>query len=202
MNKNNPKQAGKHDDSGLRKAAADILQAIGEDPGREGLVDTPRRMAASMRFLSSGYSADVDAVINNAIFTEEIDDMIVVKDIEVYSMCEHHMLPFFGKAHVGYIPRGKVIGLSKIPRVVDVFSRRLQLQERLTNQIAHTLWRHLKPLGVGVVVEAHHLCMMMRGVQKQNSAMVSSSMLGEFRDSAETRSEFLSLISTQRRELH
>lgn len=202
MSEKKSEPAGKHDDGVLRKAAADIIQAIGEDPRREGLLDTPRRMEASMRFLSSGYRADVDTVINNAIFTEEIDDMIVVKDIEIYSMCEHHMLPFFGKAHVGYIPRGKVIGLSKIPRVVDVFARRLQLQERLTNQIAHTLWRHLKPLGVGVVMEAHHLCMMMRGVQKQNSAMVSSSMLGEFRDSAETRSEFLSLIGTHRRDLH
>jgi len=171
-----------------------IILEIGEDLTREGLVRTPERVEESLKFLTKGYSVDVNQIINNAIYTEAVHDMIVVKDIELYSMCEHHMLPFLGKCHVGYIPDGKVIGLSKIPRIVDAFARRMQLQERLTHQIADTLWDHLQPKGLGVVIEAKHLCMMMRGVQKQNSEMVTSSMLGLFRSRSETRMEFLSLI--------
>lgn len=171
-----------------------LLTAVGEDITREGLVRTPQRMEASLKFLTGGYHVDVEKLINNALYTEAVHDMVVVKDIELFSMCEHHMLPFFGKCHVGYIPKGKVIGLSKIPRIVDAFARRLQLQERLTHQIANTLWEHLEPTGLGVVIEAKHLCMMMRGIQKQNSEMVTSSMLGLFRSKSETRMEFLSLI--------
>lgn len=171
-----------------------ILKTIGEDPGREGLVDTPKRVAASLKFLTSGYEMNIDEVVNGAIFSEDVKNMIIVRDIEVYSLCEHHMLPFFGRCHIGYIPSGKVIGVSKLPRIVDVFARRLQLQERLTKQIAMTIKRVLKPIGVGVVVEARHLCMMMRGVEKQNSNMLTSSMLGLFRESQATRNEFLHLI--------
>lgn len=171
-----------------------ILRELGEDLNREGLIHTPKRVEESYKFLTQGYTIDVEKIINNAIYAEAVQDMIVVKDIELYSMCEHHMLPFFGKCHVGYIPDGKVIGLSKVPRIVDAFARRLQLQERLTHQIADTLWDHLEPKGLGVVIEAKHLCMMMRGVQKQNSEMVTSSMLGLFRSRSETRMEFLSLI--------
>lgn len=171
-----------------------LLTEIGEDPSREGLLDTPKRVAKSMEFLTSGYRADIDEVVNDALFTEEVKNMIIVRDIEVYSMCEHHMLPFFGRCHIGYIPNGKVIGVSKLPRLVDVFARRLQLQERLTNQIATTIKRVLNPVGVGVVIEARHLCMMMRGVQKQNSNMLTSSMMGLFRESQNTRNEFLHLI--------
>jgi GTP cyclohydrolase I len=179
----------------MEGAARKMLEAIGEDPCREGLELTPERVARAYQYLTAGYGADVGKMIDHAMFTEEnLKDMVVVTDIELYSLCEHHMLPFFGKAHVGYIPKNKIIGLSKIPRVVDVFARRLQLQERLTHEIAHTLWEHLDPIGLGVVIEARHLCMMMRGVEKQNSAMKTSCMLGQFRKSIETRSEFLSLI--------
>ena len=178
----------------MQDAVLKILKAIGEDPGREGLKRTPLRVEESLKFLTSGYSVDIEEIINRAVYQEDIHDMIVVKDIELYSMCEHHMLPFFGKCHVGYIPKGKVIGLSKIPRIVDAYAKRLQLQERLTDQIANTLWEHLQPTGLGVVIEANHLCMMMRGVQKQNSMMVTSCMLGLFRSKSETRMEFLSFI--------
>ncbi|MBN2492321.1 MAG: GTP cyclohydrolase I FolE [Planctomycetes bacterium] len=171
-----------------------LLEALGEDPARSGLRDTPKRVARSLQFLTQGYRADIDAVVNDALFEEDVRNMIIVRDIEVYSLCEHHMLPFFGRCHVGYIPSGKVIGVSKLPRIVDVFARRLQLQERLTKQIATTLKRVLDPIGVGVVIEARHLCMMMRGVEKQNSKMLTSSMLGLFRESQNTRNEFLHLI--------
>jgi GTP cyclohydrolase I len=171
-----------------------LLAGLGEDPSREGLVNTPKRFEQSMRFLTSGYGADVDAMLNNALFSVDYNEMVIVKDIDFYSLCEHHLLPFFGKCHIAYIPNGKVVGLSKIPRLVDIYARRLQVQERLTNQIASTLLDKVKPLGVGVVTEATHLCMSMRGVQKQNSLAVSSAMLGAFREDARTRSEFLNLI--------
>jgi GTP cyclohydrolase I len=171
-----------------------LLAGLGEDPSREGLVNTPKRVEQTMRFLTSGYDADVDAMLNNALFTVDYNEMVIVKDIDFYSLCEHHLLPFFGKCHIAYIPNGKVVGLSKIPRLVDIYARRLQVQERLTNQIASTLLDKVKPLGVGVVTEATHLCMSMRGVQKQNSVAVSSAMLGAFREDARTRSEFLNLI--------
>jgi GTP cyclohydrolase I len=171
-----------------------LLADLGEDPSREGLLDTPKRVEKSLRFLTSGYSADVDAVVNNALFTVDYNEMVIVKDIDFYSLCEHHLLPFFGKCHVAYIPQGRVIGLSKIPRVVEIFSRRLQVQERLTNQIAETIREKVRPLGVGLVVEATHLCMSMRGVEKQNSVAVTSAMLGVFQHDARTRMEFLELI--------
>jgi GTP cyclohydrolase I len=167
---------------------------MGEDPDREGLADTPKRVAKAYRFLTSGYGADIDQVLNNALFTVDYSEMVIVKDIDFYSLCEHHLLPFFGKCHVAYIPSTKVIGLSKIPRVVDVFSRRLQVQERLTNQIAETISAKVAPLGVAVVMEATHLCMSMRGVEKQNSFAVTSAMLGLFRTNSRTRIEFLELI--------
>lgn len=170
------------------------LMLLGEDPEREGLKKTPDRVAKSMQFLTSGYRADITKIVNQAVFREGGDEMVVVRDIELYSMCEHHMLPFFGKAHVAYVPDGRVIGLSKIPRLVDAFARRLQVQERLTHQIAQALECALKPKGVGVIVEARHLCMMMRGVEKQNSSASSSAMLGLFRTDSKTRSEFLSLV--------
>ena len=171
-----------------------MLTEIGEDPAREGLHDTPRRVEKSLRFLTSGYETDIDRLINEALFTVEYNEMVIVRDIDFYSLCEHHLLPFFGKCHLAYIPDGQVIGLSKIPRVVDVFARRLQVQERLTVQIAETLRSKLNARGVGVVVEARHLCMMMRGVEKQNTIAVSSSMLGAFRSQPQTRQEFLKLI--------
>ncbi len=171
-----------------------LLQEIGEDPSREGLLRTPERVERAMRFLTSGYSADVDAVLNGALFTVDYSEMVIVKDIDFYSLCEHHLLPFFGKCHVAYIPRKQVIGLSKIPRLVEVFARRLQIQERMTNQIAETIREKINPLGVAVVVEGTHLCMAMRGVQKQNSFAVTSAMLGAFRDQSRTRMEFLELI--------
>jgi GTP cyclohydrolase I len=171
-----------------------LLAGIGEDPAREGLIDTPQRVERSLRFLTSGYETDIDAVLNNALFTVDYNEMVIVRDIDFYSLCEHHLLPFFGKCHVAYIPNGRVVGLSKIPRLVDTFARRLQVQERLTNQIASTLDEKVQPLGVAVVTEATHLCMSMRGVQKQNSLAVSSAMLGAFREDARTRSEFLNLI--------
>jgi GTP cyclohydrolase IA len=171
-----------------------LLSAIGEDPSREGLLNTPRRVEKSLQFLTSGYREDVDAMLNNALFTVDYNEMVIVRDIDFYSLCEHHILPFFGKCHVAYIPNGKVVGLSKIPRLVDIFARRLQVQERLTNQIANTLLEKIDPLGVAVVTEATHLCMSMRGVEKQNSVAVTSAMLGAFRTDARTRGEFLDLI--------
>ena len=171
-----------------------LLVDLGEDPSREGLLNTPRRVEQALKFLTGGYDMDVDEVLNDALFTVDYSEMVIVKDIDFYSLCEHHILPFFGKCHVAYIPRSKVIGLSKIPRLVDIFARRLQIQERLTSQIAETIREKINPLGVAVVVEATHLCMAMRGVEKQNSFAVTSSMLGAFRDSARTRMEFLELI--------
>ena len=173
--------------------AKEILSGLGEDPTRDGLLKTPERYEKAMRFLTSGYQADVDKLINGALFDVDYDEMVVVKDIEFFSMCEHHMLPFYGKAHVAYVPNGKVVGLSKIPRIIDVFARRLQVQERMTQEIAHTLMDVLQPRGVGVIVEARHFCMMMRGVEKQHSSTATSSMLGDFRNK-ETRHEFLSLV--------
>ncbi|HSL22888.1 MAG TPA: GTP cyclohydrolase I FolE [Vicinamibacterales bacterium] len=171
-----------------------LLEELGEDPGRDGLVDTPARVERALRFLTSGYRTDVDAVINEALFTVDYNEMVIVRDIDFYSLCEHHLLPFFGKCHIAYLPQGRVIGLSKIPRIVDIFSRRLQIQERLTQQIADIIRQKIDPLGVAVVMEATHLCMSMRGVEKQNSYAVTSAMLGVFRDDARTRSEFLELI--------
>ncbi len=171
-----------------------ILAGLGEDPSREGLLKTPERVQKAMEFLTQGYSQDVDRLLNDALFTVDYDEMVVIRDIEVFSMCEHHMLPFFGKAHVAYLPQGKVVGLSKIPRLVDMFARRLQVQERLTVEIAEALQAKVNPRGVAVVVEAMHLCMIMRGVEKQNSTAVTSCMLGAFREQRETRQEFLSLI--------
>jgi GTP cyclohydrolase I len=171
-----------------------LLVELGEDPSREGLLDTPKRVEKSLRFLTNGYAADVDAVLNNALFTVDYNEMVIVKDIDFYSLCEHHLLPFFGKCHVAYIPQGRVLGLSKIPRLVEIFARRLQVQERLTNQIAETLREKIRPLGVGIVLEASHLCMSMRGVEKQNSVAVTSAMLGVFQHDARTRMEFLELI--------
>src|SRR5213592_3689928 len=178
----------------MRELIRSLLAELGEDPGREGLVDTPKRVEKALRFLTSGYGADIDEVLNNALFTVDYSEMVIVKDIDFYSLCEHHLLPFFGKCHVAYIPSNKVIGLSKIPRLVDVFARRLQVQERLTSQIADTICDKIAPLGVAVVMEATHLCMSMRGVEKQNSFAVTSAMQGAFRDNARTRMEFLELI--------
>lgn len=171
-----------------------LLTKIGEDPEREGLLQTPARVEKSLRYLTRGYTQNLEEVINGAIFHEECDDMVIVRDIEFYSMCEHHMLPFFGKCHIGYIPRGKVLGVSKLARITDMFARRLQIQERLCRQIADAIDSVLKPEGVGVVIEAQHLCMLMRGVQKQNSVMTTSAMLGSFRREESTRLEFLKLI--------
>jgi GTP cyclohydrolase I len=172
----------------------EMLVRLGEDPQREGLQQTPERVRKSLQALTRGYTEDPEVLLKGALFTEPYDEMVIVKDIEMFSLCEHHMLPFFGKVHVAYIPNGKVIGLSKVPRLVELFSRRLQIQERLTTQIAETIQNVIEPQGVGVVIEARHLCMMMRGVEKQHSAAVTSSMLGCFRNENETRSEFLSLI--------
>jgi len=172
----------------------DVLRLLGEDPEREGLVHTPVRVADSLRFLTSGYQQSLDEIIGGAVFAEEYEEMVLVKDIELYSLCEHHLLPFFGKAHVAYLPHGHILGLSKVARVVDVFARRLQVQERLTTQIAEAIDGCLKPHGVAVVIEAAHLCMMMRGIQKQNSQTLTSCMLGSFRDDEKSRAEFLELI--------
>jgi len=174
------------------------LELIGEDPKREGLVRTPARVAKAMKFLTQGYDTSAEEVIGKGVFKEEHDNMIMVRDIELYSLCEHHMLPFFGKAHVAYIPNGKIVGLSKIPRLVDVYARRLQVQERLTEQIAEGLCRVLNPSGVGVVIEAYHLCMMMRGVEKQNSKTITSALRGAFREDPKTRDEFLRLAHNGR----
>jgi len=172
----------------------EIIKSVGEDVNRAGLKDTPKRAASAFTYLTDGYKEDVDKVINKALFPSDNDEMIIVKDIELYSLCEHHLLPFFGKCHVGYLPDGKIIGLSKVARVVDIFARRLQVQENLTKQIAETLLEHIGAKGIAVVIEAKHLCMMMRGVEKQNSIMKTSCMLGDFRTQGSTRSEFLSLI--------
>ena len=171
-----------------------LLAQLGEDPAREGLVRTPLRVERSLAFLTSGYRANIDEVLNGALFTVDYNEMVIVKDIDFYSLCEHHLLPFFGKCHIAYIPKGHVIGLSKIPRLVDVFARRLQIQERMTNQIAETIREKIDPLGVAVVCEGTHLCMSMRGVEKQNSFAVTSAMLGAFQDNVRTRMEFLELI--------
>jgi GTP cyclohydrolase I len=172
----------------------EMLVRLGEDPAREGLLRTPERVHKAFEFLTRGYNEDPEAMLKKALFTVTYDEMVIVKDVEMFSLCEHHMLPFFGKVHVAYIPNGKVIGLSKIPRLIEIFSRRLQIQERLTTQIAETIQKVIQPQGVGVVIEARHLCMMMRGVEKQHSQAVTSSMLGCFREEQETRTEFLSLI--------
>ncbi len=177
----------------------DLLKELGEDPYREGLCDTPERVAKAFRYLTSGYDKTIAEVLNGAVFTESYDEMVVVKDIELYSLCEHHLLPFVGKAHIAYLPAGKIVGLSKLARLVEMFARRLQVQERLTTQIAEALQESVRPAGVAVVVEAYHFCMMMRGVEKQNCQAITSCMLGAFRDCRETREEFLQLIKPDRR---
>lgn len=182
----------------IQENYASILSLLNEDPAREGLLKTPERAAKAMQFLTQGYELDAEAILKGALFKEDYSEMVIVKDIELYSLCEHHILPFFGKAHVAYIPNGYVVGLSKIPRVVDVFARRLQVQERLTDQILQSIDKTLRPLGVAVVIEAAHMCMMMRGVQKQNSITTTSAFTGEFK-SEETRAEFLNLIHSNRR---
>jgi GTP cyclohydrolase IA len=178
----------------MQELIRQLLAELGENPEREGLVDTPKRVEKAFKFLTSGYAADIDAVLNNALFTVDYNEMVIVRDIDFYSLCEHHLLPFFGRCHIAYVPQGKVIGLSKIPRLVEVFARRLQIQERMTSQIADTILQKIDPLGVGVVIEATHLCMSMRGVEKQNSFAVTSAMLGGFQHDARTRMEFLELI--------
>ena len=175
-----------------------LLEEIGEDPSREGLLKTPSRVSKAWSFFSRGYNQNLDKIINNAVFNEDATDMVVVRDVEFFSLCEHHLIPFFGRAHVAYLPNGKVIGLSKIPRIIDMFSRRLQVQERLTRQIAETVKEILDPIGVAVIMEGQHMCMQMRGVEKQNSLTTTSSMLGKFRESDRTRSEFLSIIGLNR----
>jgi GTP cyclohydrolase IA len=183
--------------SNLERLVYDFLKELGEDPTREGLERTPARVAKAYQYLTSGYGQRVEDILNDALFTEEYDEMVVVKDIDYFSMCEHHVLPFFGRAHVAYMPSRKIVGLSKIARLVEMFSRRLQVQERLTTQIAHTINDVLQPRGVAVVVEGLHLCMLMRGVEKQNSKAVTSAMLGAFRDRPETRAEFMELIKSR-----
>jgi GTP cyclohydrolase IA len=179
----------------------EVLRMLGEDPEREGLLRTPERSARALKFLTSGYTANIEEIVNSALFDVEYDEMVIVRDIEFFSMCEHHLLPFFGKMHVAYLPDKKVIGLSKIPRLVDVFARRLQIQERLTQQVAEIIQERVKPRGVAVVCEARHFCMMMRGVEKQHSGAITSAMLGAFRDGKETRDEFLSLIGQRARSI-
>ena len=181
--------------AGMERSFRDLLESVGEDPERQGLLRTPHRAARAFEFLTNGYRQNLDDIINNAIFDSEASEIVLVKDIELYSLCEHHLLPFVGKAHVAYIPSGKVIGLSKVARIVDVFARRLQIQENLTVQIADALMKCLRPSGVAVVIEAKHLCMMMRGVEKQNSIMKTSCLLGSFKEDARTRSEFLALLA-------
>ena len=181
--------------AGMERSFHDLLEAVGEDPQRQGLLKTPNRAARALEFLTNGYRQSLDDVVNDAIFDSDASEIILVKDIELYSMCEHHLLPFIGKAHVAYIPSGKVIGLSKVARIVDVFARRLQIQEHLTLQIADALMKTVRPTGVAVVIEAKHLCMMMRGVEKQNSVMKTSCLLGSFKEDARTRSEFLALLA-------
>ncbi len=179
----------------LEDLIREMLVKLDEDPDREGLKKTPYRVARAFEFLTKGYKQDIETVMNNAIFEEKYSEMVLVKDIDFFSMCEHHLLPFFGKVHIAYIPDGRIVGLSKMPRVVEVFARRLQVQERMTQEIADTLYEYLQPRGVGVVIEAQHLCMMMRGVEKQNSTATTSAMIGEFREDVKTRDEFLNLIS-------
>jgi GTP cyclohydrolase I len=185
----------------IEKLVTELLVELGEDPKREGLLKTPQRVASAMRYLTSGYYADVQQMINEAIFEQETTSMVVVKDIEVYSLCEHHMLPFYGRCHIGYIPRGKIFGISKLARLVDMFARRLQIQERLTEQIAYAIKDSINADGVGVLIEARHLCMMMRGVEKQNSMFVTSSVLGVFRTNPATREEFMSIINRPRTDI-
>ncbi len=182
----------------IEKFVKNLLQEVDEDPGREGLKNTPHRVARAFEFFTQGYKENLEETLNNAIFNEKYDEMVIVKDIDFYSLCEHHLLPFFGKVHVAYIPDGKIVGLSKLPRVVDAFSRRLQIQERMTQEIADTLDKFLTPRGVAVVVEGYHMCMMMRGVQKQNSITTTSAMHGIFKEDARTRTEFLNLIAQKR----
>ena len=181
--------------TGLQSLVEGILRAVGEDSKREGLLKTPERVEKSLKFLTSGYDIDVNKLVNDALYSENYNEMVIVKDIDVYSLCEHHMLPFFGKCHVAYLPQGKIIGLSKVPRLIDAYSRRLQVQERLTTEIAQCIQSIVKPAGVAVVIDAMHLCMSMRGVEKQNSYTTTSSMLGCFKEDARTRSEFLSLLA-------
>ena len=181
-------------DKPIAPLISEVIQALGENTGREGLLRTPERVEKALRFLTSGYTADINKIINGAIYEVKYDEMVIVKDIEFFSMCEHHMLPFYGKVHIAYIARNKVIGLSKLPRIVDVFARRLQIQERFTQEVAESIQNLLDPLGVGVIAEAQHFCMMMRGVEKQHSGTVTSAMLGAFRKNKETRDEFLSLV--------
>ena len=184
--------------SKIESLIKELLIEIGEDPTREGLVKTPERVAKAWHFLANGYKEDLESIINDAIFREEYDEMVTVKDIDFFSLCEHHLLPFFGKAHVSYIPNGKIIGLSKIPRIVDMFGRRLQVQERMTQQIAETINDVLSPKGVAVVLEGQHMCMQMRGVEKQNSYATTSAMIGQFRKDSKTRDEFLKIISMRK----
>ena len=182
----------------IKNLTKQLIEEIGEDPSREGLLKTPSRVLKAWSFFSGGYNQDLDKIINNAVFNEDATDMVVVRDVEFFSLCEHHLIPFFGRAHVAYLPNGKVIGLSKIPRIIDMFSRRLQVQERITRQIAETVKEILDPIGVAVIMEGQHMCMQMRGVEKQNSLTTTSSMLGKFRESDRTRSEFLSIIGLNR----
>lgn len=186
------------DNDKIENLTKQLIESIGEDPSREGLLKTPSRVSKAWSFFSGGYNQDLDKIINNAVFNEDATDMVVVRDVEFFSLCEHHLIPFFGRAHVAYLPNGKVIGLSKIPRIIDMFSRRLQVQERLTRQIAETVKEILDPIGVAVIMEGQHMCMQMRGVEKQNSLTTTSSMLGKFRESDRTRSEFLSIIGLNR----
>ncbi len=181
----------------MERIISELLSEIGEDQKREGLIDTPKRVAKGYEYLTSGYGKKIEEVLNDAIFTEKYDEMVIVKNIDFFSLCEHHMLPFYGKVHVAYLPDGKIIGLSKIPRIVEVFARRLQVQERMTQQIADTINKYIQPKGVAVVSEAFHMCMMMRGVEKQNSSATASAVHGIFKEDARTRSEFLNLISTK-----
>ncbi len=181
----------------MENIISQLLKEIGEDQKREGLIDTPKRVAQAYEYLTSGYNKNIEDVLNDAIFTEKYDEMVIVKNIDFFSLCEHHMLPFYGKVHVAYLPDGKILGLSKIPRIVEVFARRLQVQERMTQQIADTINKYIQPKGVAVVSEAYHMCMMMRGVEKQNSSATASAVHGIFKEDARTRSEFLNLISTK-----
>lgn len=182
-------------DADINKHFKEIIKGLGENPDREGLIDTPKRASNALNYLTSGYQQNIESIINDALFESNMDEMVIVRDIELYSLCEHHLLPFFGKCHVAYIPNGTVIGLSKIPRIVDLYARRLQIQENLTQQIADCIQKVTQARGVGVIIEARHLCMMMRGVQKQNSSMITSVMLGSLRKDARSRSEFLALAN-------
>jgi len=182
----------------MKELISQLLKALGEDPSREGLQKTPERVEKALQFFTKGYQEDPQKILNDALFVEDYDEMVIVRDIDLFSMCEHHLLPFFGRCHVAYIPRHRIVGLSKLARIVEIYSRRLQVQERLTSQIAETIQRSLDPFGVGVVIEAQHLCMMMRGVEKQNAVAITSSMLGTFRTNVETRMEFLDLVKGKR----